>query len=78
MSDEKRNLKSQLVRLIALFVVVGVAQLTFAVVILTHGWDTYWFLITMIAGMILNMIIIVYSANGIMNKLERRNADVEL
>jgi hypothetical protein len=78
MSDEKRNLKSQLARLIALFVVVGVVQLTFAVVILTRGWDTYLFLMTMIVGMILNMITIVYSANSIMNNAGRKNPDVAL
>ena len=68
MSDETRSLKSQLVRLIALFVVVGVAQLTFAVLILTNGWDTYLFLMTMIAGILLNMILVISTAGSIMKK----------
>ena len=49
-----------------LFVVVGVAQLTFSVLVLAEGWSRYWFLNIMIAGMLLNMGIIVYSANSIM------------
>jgi hypothetical protein len=68
MSDEKRgvpNPTSQLVIPIALFVAVGIAQITFAVRVLTEGRSTYWFLTIMVVGMFLNMGIIVHTASSI-------------
>jgi hypothetical protein len=49
-----------------LFVVVGVAQLTFSVLVLTEGWSRYWFLYIMIAGVALNTALIIYTVNSIM------------
>lgn len=70
MSGEKRggpNLTSQLVIPVALFVVVGIAQITFAVLVLTEGRSTYWFLTIMVVGMLLNMGI-VYTASSIIRR----------
>jgi hypothetical protein len=74
LSDEKRNLRSPLVRLIVLFVAVGVAQLAFAVLILIEDRSTYWFLTIMIVGMLMNMGVIVYTAGSILKK-GREKAD---
>ena len=67
MSDKKRgvqHLTSQLLIPIALVVVVGIAQIMFAVGVLTEGRSTFWFLTITVVGTLLNMGIIVYTASS--------------
>ena len=71
MSDKKRgvqHLTSQLLIPIALVVVVGIAQIMFAVGVLTEGRSTSWFLTITVVGMLLNMGIIVYTASSIIRR----------
>ncbi len=74
MSDEKRglqNLTSQLVIPVALVVVVGIAQIMFAVRVLTDGKSASWFLMIMVVGVLLNMGIIVYTVSSLIRSTER-------
>jgi hypothetical protein len=64
MGEEKRglpNLTSLLTAPIGLVVLVGIAQITFAVGVLSEGRSKYWFVTIMVVGMFLNMGIVAYT-----------------
>ena len=72
-----RHLTSQLLIPITLVVVVGVAQIMFAVGVLTEGRSTSWFLTITVVGTLLNMGIIVYTASSTIRAGECANGNEE-
>ena len=72
-----RHLTSQLLIPIALVVVVGIAQIMFAVDVLTEGRSASWFMTITVVGTVLNMGIIVYTTGSTTRRARSGSAAIE-